>query len=329
VEVVDHQQAARARRRGPASVASTASNSRWRAPRPGSWPGCRTSAAPTWRSASAYGLEGRQRLLPAAAEQHRRAAVEHLAREAIGEPRLADARLAREQDDPVAAVRVTPAHARRSRSSSRRGRRTRVVGGAGERGAGVAAVLERLDQARGLARRRDRELRAQPLGEAPARGQRRRAVAGAARPLDQAPVRLLGERVERDLLAREAGPPRRLRARRELPRAPREPLGVGAARLVRPVVLEAVEDRRRGTPPPRPRPVAAPQRRRRTRARRPPAPAPSSATVSRVGDDVLRRRAERAPQLAQRGAQARARDSSRTSGQNVAASLPARVRARG
>ena len=249
------------------------------------------------------GLERRQGLLPAAAEQHRRAALQHLAREAIGEPRLADARLACDQDDAVAAVR---GHARPGRPQPHElgaaADELRVVGGQRDRSRRGRCVLERLDQLAGLARRRDRELRAQPLGEALARAHRRRAVAGCGEPLDQPPVRLLGERVERDLLAREPHRLGGLRARRHRLERLRQPLGVRAPRLVRPLVLEAVEDRPAARRERRGRVSAAQRRVERASVDRQTLAVERDRLAGR--DHVIRCRAERAPQLAERGAQA-------------------------
>ena len=142
-------------------------------------------------------LEGREGVLPAAAEEDRRARVERLAREPVGEPRLADAGLAADQHEAPASLprdggpgRAQPLELGRAADERRlvlaeQGRR-RWHGGHGRRRA-----AHRVQQRARLARRRDRERRAQPLGEALARGERRRAVAGTGQSLDEAPVGLL------------------------------------------------------------------------------------------------------------------------------------------
>ena len=94
------------------------------------------------------------------------------------------------------------------------------------------------------ARGRDAEPRPQPLGKLPAGRQRGGAVARVREPLDQAPIGRFGERIERHLGARE---PDRLGrvpggARGVLERFG-EPVRVLLTGLVRPVVLEAVQDR--------------------------------------------------------------------------------------
>ena len=228
----------------------------------------------------------------------------HLAREAIGEPRLADARLAREQHDPVAAVR---GHARPCRPQPLElggaADERRVVGGERDRGGLGRRALERLDQLAGLARRRDRELRAQPLGEALARADRRRAVAGRGEPLDQPPVRLLGERVERDLLARQAHRLGGLRRSTPPPRAP--PPAARRARGAPPAPSRPRS--RRGSAPRHAASAAAgsPRAQRgveRASVDRQPLAVERDRLAGR--DDVIGRRPERAPQLAERGAQA-------------------------
>ena len=255
-------------------------------------------------------LERRQRLLPATAEQHRNAGVEDLARKPMGEPSLADAGLARDQHDTPAAAHldvgpgrpqalelgrppdelgVVCAREYRGRDGHAHGRRT-----------------QRLQQRAGLVRRRDRERRAQPLGEALAGGERRGPVARERQALDQAPVGVLGERVERDLLAREPRRLARVGARRgeQLERLA-EPVGVSPARLVRPVLIEPVEDRRAAGLE-RARGIAAPECLVEGTGVDHQVVAVERDRVA-GGHDVVGRRAERPPQLAQRGAQACAR----------------------
>ena len=154
----------------------------------------------------------------------------------------------------------------------RRGRRTRCRRRGAGRGPGAAgarwsdSISSRVSRDGAIAScARSRSAKRLPALD------RRRAVAGRGEPLDQPPVRLLGERVERDLLAREAHRLGGLGARRHRLERLGQPLGVRAARLVRPVVLEAVEDRRPARRERRRR-VASGAARRRTRARRPPAP---------------------------------------------------------
>ena len=286
-------------------------------------PGCRTSTAPSEAQRLGERLEGGQRLLPAAAEQDAGAGVEDLAGEAVRQPRLADAGLARDQDDAAAAVQrdVGPGRAealelRRAADerglvlAGERGRRRRTSGG--RRSASSSARVSRDGAIASVVRSRSAK-------RSPAT-QRRGAVARVREALDQAPVGLLGERVERHLLARQ---PHRLgrvaRRRGELLERLGEPLAVGAARLVRPVVVEAVEDLGRDRPARRPpgRRGAAP---RRTGARRRRA---SSATVSRVATSC----AAAGPSARRSSLNAARRlvraESSRTSGQKRAASCGA------
>ena len=268
--------------------------------------GPRTSAAPAGRSASANGSNAASGSSEQRPAQHARARLEDLAREAMGQARLADAGLPGDQHDPRGRGRWTSAQAARRRSSSV-ARPTNAVScsrrstaGGGDRS---GRAPQRVEQRAGLARRRDRERRAQPLGEALAGDQRRRPVARLRQPLDQAPVGVLRERVERHLLAGQA---HRLggvvRCRGQALERVGEPLGVRSARVVGPVVVEAVEDRRAARVE-RGGGVAAAQRRVE----------PARVDVGAVerdrvagGDDVLGGGAERAPQFAQGGTQARA-----------------------
>ena len=171
------------------------------------------------------------------------------ARELLGETRLADPGLARDQRDPSIAVHLHAAPA---------GAQPRQLGAAADEHGFVRAgeayrwrhglrllAAEFVDQGTCLARRRDPELRAQALGELAAGGQRGGAVAGRGEPLDQPAVGCFRQRVERDLGARQ---PNRLRwigrgGRSRLERAG-EPLRVLVAGLDRPLLLEVVEDRR-------------------------------------------------------------------------------------
>ena len=138
-----------------------------------------------------------------------------------------------------------------------------------------------------------------------ARGERRGTVAGLREALDQAAVRLLAERVQGDLLTRE---PHRLGGVRRGPclqlERLREPFGVGLARRVRPLLVEPVEDRHAAGGE-RPGRIAG--------GERPLEPAhvdrePVAVERHRVarGHEVRAGGPERAPQLAQRGTQARA-----------------------
>ena len=134
-------------------------------------------------------------------------------------------------------------------------------------GSGSLAA-ELLDQGSRLARRRDAELCAQALGELAAGGQRGGAVAGRGEPLDQPAVGRFRERVERDLGARQ---PNRLRwierGGRSLLERAGELLRVLVAGLDRPLLLEAVQDRRVARLE-RPRRIALGQAPAGTRARR-------------------------------------------------------------
>ena len=236
------------RPRSSLSDASTASKRRWRAPLPVSSPGCRTSTAPSKRSTSANGSKAASGSSQQRPAQHARAGLEDLAREAMRQARLAHAGLARDQDDRggFGAARRRPRP--REDARARVARPTNAVSCSRAR----SAAARRTSGGRrsvsssgaGLARRRDRQRRAQPLGEALARDQRRGSVTRSREALDQAPVGLLRERVERHLLARQADRLDRVARRRgERFEGLGEPLAVGPAGLVRPVVVEAVEDR--------------------------------------------------------------------------------------
>ncbi len=248
-------------------------------------------------------LERRERLLRAAAEQDGGAVGERGGGELVGEPGLADAGLAGQQHEPAVAVHL---HAGPGRAQA-------LELGAAADELGRVGALERarrrdrrgrrapqlVEQRARLARGRDAERAAQPLGEPLARGQRGGAVAGRREPLDQAAVRLLGERVERDLLAREADRLGRVRRRRELLQRLGEPLRVRLAGVVGPVVVEAVEDRRAARRQ-RGGGVAGVERRgERARVDR-------ALERHRLapGDELVGRGTERAAQLGQRGAQA-------------------------
>ena len=194
------------------------------------------------------GLERGERLLGTAAEQDRGAARQCRGGELVGEAGLADAGFAGEQDQTPVAVHL---HARPRRAQAlelgaaadelgpvRALERARSRNRCGE---GPAQVVE---QRAGLAGRWDAERAAQPFGEALAGGERGGSVAGAREPLDQAPVRFLGEWVERDLLTRQTDRGRRVgRPGGQLLERLGEPLSVRLARIVGPLVLEAVEDR--------------------------------------------------------------------------------------
>ena len=274
-------------------------------------------------------LERRERLLRAAAEQDGGAAGERGGGELVREPRLADAGLAGEQHEPAVAVHL---HAGPRRAQAlelgaaadepvawARVQHARRRDGCGRR------APQLVEQRARLARRRDAERAAQPLGEALAGGQRGGAVAGAREPLDQPAVRLLGERVERDLLARQAD--RRAPGRRARPRA---------ARARRRAAARAPGGRR-GPSRRRSRRGSArgwpPARRRGRRRRAPPrtrACRPRALERDRLapGDEVAGRRAERAPQLGQRGAQACAGRLVEDVGPEARGELGAGVRAR-
>ena len=92
-----------------ASAASTASNRRWRAPASVGRAGMERVGGAGLAQRLGERLEGRERLLGAAAEQDGRAVGERGGRELVGEPGLADAGLAREQHEPAVAVHL---HAR-------------------------------------------------------------------------------------------------------------------------------------------------------------------------------------------------------------------------
>ena len=264
-----------------------------------------------------------------------------LARELEREPRLADARLAGEQHEPA---RVVQLHARPGGAHAaelgrapdelalvrpaQRGRRRHV-----ERGRALLLVLPDLRGQRARRRRRrDPQRRPQPLGEPVVRGQRGRALARAREALDQAPVRLLAERVQRD---RRAGPPQRLG---EFAR----PLGVGGERLerraepvgvllpgvVHPVVVEPGQQLARAGIDRLARAAGGEQRGERAHVD------PQDLLVARERDRVARRheaggaRAERRAQLAERDAQARPRALVEHVGPEAAGDLPPRVLAR-
>ena len=245
------------------------------------------------------------------------------------EPRLADARLAREQHDPAAAVQ-RHARPRRPQPLELGGAadERRVVGArAGAAGAAWPARAGALDQLARLARRRDRELRAQPLGEALARGHAAaRSPAAASRSIS----RRFGSSASGSSATCSRVSAHRLgRAPRVVGREPRAP--PPAAR------------RARGAP-------RAPSRRRsrrgsaRGRRRAPPAvPARSAASNARTSTRARRRRArpsrasrrrDRPPARARAAARSARRagcvraDSSSTSGQKRRREPAARVRAR-
>ena len=271
-------------------------------------PGCRASAAPAWRSASANGSNGASGSSEQRPSRTVRAVGERRGGELVREPRLADARLAGEQHDPPVAVHLhaAPTTARRRSSSARRPTNSvacaRASAGGGATGAAVAAPQLVEQRARLARRRRSPSARAGARRSArprPARRRGRRPRRAARSAGGWAPRRAGRARPARA----SGGPPRPGSARRrELLERLGEPLRVRLARLVRPVVVEAVEDRRAA-------------RRRARAAGSPRASAASNARVSTQavaverdrlarGDDVVGGRAERAPQLGQRGAQA-------------------------
>ena len=274
------------------------------------------------------GLERRQRFLPAAPEQDERAAGLQLLGELPREPRLADPRLAGDHDHPPGPVHldVRP-----------RGAQPVELAGAPHEGEvrlaredrgcrdGRAIAADRVEQRAGLARRGDGEGAAQALGETLARGQRGGAVAGGGEALDQPAVGLLGQRVERHLLARQANRFGGGRRRREQFERPGEPVRVGLARLVGPVVLEAVEDRRRAGVERRGGVVA--RERGVERPRVDPEPVVEDDRLA-GGDHVGGGRPERPAQLGQRGPQARAGRLVEHVGPEARGDLRAAVRAR-
>ena len=129
-------------------------------------------------------------------------------RTASREPGLADAGLAGQRREPtvrgaLCTRTMTRAGARARRGGRRTRSRVRAAGLVVARRAGSACAATRRG-ARGSRATAVSERATQALTEPVARGQRGGAVARAREPLDQAPVRLLRERVECDLFAREA-----------------------------------------------------------------------------------------------------------------------------
>ena len=230
------------RPRSPATsprAASTAVKRRWRAPVPRSSPGCRTSGP----QRLGEGLERRQRLLRAAAREHARSRVAHLAREVVGEPRLADARLAGDHHDAARAAQLDVGPRRTQALELARAADERRVVVAGER-VRCGRAPQRPRAARGSHARgrspsvvRNESAKRSPASSAaarspaPARRSIRRRLASSA-----SGSSATCSRVRRTASAGS------LAAAASCSSASARRFAVGAARLVRPVVVEAVED---------------------------------------------------------------------------------------
>ena len=252
-------------------------------------------------------------------------------RELVREPRLAHAGLAGDQHDPAVAVHLRRRPTPRAGARARRARPTnsvacaRVERRAAARPAPRPAAPQPVEQRAGLARRRDRQRRTQPLGEALARDERRGAVTCAREALDQPPVGA-PRRAGRAPPARASGGPprpgRRVAAasrssvsasrsacawRASCAQSSSKPSRIGAGR---PPARAA--DRRDGAP----RRTGACRRRR-------------AVERDRVagGYEFVGGGAERAAQLAQRGAQAGAGRLVEDVGPEAGGELGARVRA--
>ena len=136
-----------------------------------------------------------------------------------------------------------------------------------------------------------------------ARSERGGSVAGAREPLDQAPVRVLGERVERDLLACQADRGRRIiRLGRELLEGLGEAPRVCLAGVVGPIVLVAVEDRRAAGLQSPSRVASIERRIERPRVDGEPGAVERDGLPG--GDEMVRCRAERAAEFGERSPQA-------------------------
>jgi len=193
-------------------------------------------------------LVRRERLLVAAAEQHVSAAGVRLPRELRGEARLADARLAGENDQPRAAARrgIAPRAAQGGKLRVAADERARL--GAGQRRrqrdrVGRRRLADRRHQFPRRGRRRDGEAVAETPRQRVVARERRGAVARRREQPDQLAAGLLAQRVERGALAREPYGAREVAGDRRLrgERAERDGQLVQQpfARVVHPFVLEA------------------------------------------------------------------------------------------
>ena len=201
-------------------------------------------------------LEGHERVLVAAPEQHGAALRVRAPRELAGERGLADPGLAGDQGEaPRARHRVRPRLLQpRQRGPAALGvlgggQGGRQRGGArrgdGRGGARDPAAADVLDERSRRGRRRDPELGAQALAHGARGGERRRAIAAEREQADQLAMRRLGQRLDvqaparpRDRGGQVAGV---LRAGGQRAEHAGQLGGVLVARAQRPVAVEAVE----------------------------------------------------------------------------------------
>jgi hypothetical protein len=236
------------------------------------------------------------------------------------EARLADAGLAADEDEPpLAGPRALEggleAGERRGAPDERAGagpahdggHARRRGGGGGGRHVGVGlARAHRIDQRPGLGRRRDAQVRAQPLAQALGGRERRGAIARRGQSPDERAPALLGERVQAGRRAAQADGrrtvARRLGAGCERLEPCRDPLALLVARREHPVGLQAGEQRA-GAQGERLVGAAVGEQRLRLAGVH---PVRLERDRVAVGREAARRRAERAAQLVERRAQARA-----------------------
>ncbi len=277
------------------------------------------------------GLVGRDRLLEAAAGADRRAGAVGPRAQLGHEAGLADPRLAADEDEPPLAgpgafvggleagerggaaderARVRAADDRgdvRDRPGGRRIGLGRAPGGRDRRGARVGVGrADGRDQRAGLGRRRDPEVRAQPLAQALGGGERGGAITCGRQATDEGPPTLLGERLQAGGRAAQAegrGPiARRLGAGGERLEPRRDPLALLVARGEHPVGLEPGEQRAGAEGERVVGPAVGEQRVRLAGID----PGRLERDRVAVGDEAVARRAERAARLVEGRAQARA-----------------------